>query len=114
MNRSGYVPERGDAVWIASNHREEVGQGDRRPALVLSSSAYNGKVGLALLCPIIERGKGYPFEVLIPARMKVSGAVLSDQLKSHNWRALDLELICRLPEETVSEVLRKAATLLSR
>jgi predicted nucleic acid-binding protein len=71
-------------------------------------------VGLALLCPIIDRIKGYPFEVPIPARMKVSGAVLSDQVKSMDWRALDATLICRLPEATVSEVLRKAATLLSK
>ena len=35
----------------------------RRPALVLSSSAYNGKVGLALFCPSTSRVKGYPFEV---------------------------------------------------
>ena len=88
--------------------------GGRFPALVISSSAYNGKVGLALLCPIIDRIKGYPFEVPIPARMKVSGAVLSDQVKSMDWRALDATLICRLPEATVSEVLRKAATLLSK
>jgi len=52
--------------------------------------------------------------VPIPARMKVSGAVLSDQMNSMDWRALDATLICRLPEATVSEVLRKAATLLSK
>ena len=48
------------------------------PALVLSTVAYNGKVGLALLCPITDRVKGYPFEVVIPGSMKVTGAVLSD------------------------------------
>ena len=114
MIPDGYVPDRGDAVWIAPNPREGGGQAERLPALVISSSAYNEKVGLALLCPIIVRLKGYPFEVPIPARMKVSGAVLSDQVKSMDWRALDATLICRLPEATVSEVLRKAATLLSK
>ncbi len=114
MTARGYVPDRGDAIWIAPNPREGHGQAERLPALVISSSAYNGKVGLALLCPIIDRIKGYPFEVPIPARMKVSGAVLSDQVKSMDWKALDAELICRLPEATVSEVLRKAATLLSK
>jgi mRNA interferase MazF len=114
MTRSGYVPERGDAVRICANRQGGGGQAERRPALVLSLSAYNGKIGLALLCPIVDQGKGYPFEVPIPARMQISGAVLSDQVKSFNWRALDLELICRLPEETVLEVLRKAATLLSK
>ena len=114
MTTNGYIPERGDAVWITPNPREGGEPAERLPALVISWSAYNGKVGLALLCPIIDRRKGYPFEVPIPARMKVSGAVLSDQVKSMDWRALDATLICRLPEATVSEVLRKAATLLSK
>jgi mRNA interferase MazF len=46
--------------------------------------------------------------------MKVAGAVLSDEMKSLDWKALKAELICRLPEATVSEVLRKAAALLSK
>ncbi len=109
-----YVPERGDAIWIAAGPREGAGEARRRPALVLSPATYNRKVGLALLCPITVRVKGYPFEVPIPARMKVSGAILSDQVKSHAWRTLKAELICRLPEATVGEVLRKASALLAK
>jgi len=114
LTTTGYVPDRGDAVWITPNPREGGEPAERLPALVLSWSAYNGKVGLALLCPIIDQRKGYPFEVPIPARMKVAGVVLSDQVRSMDWRALDATLICKLPEATVSEVLRKAATLLSK
>ena len=114
MTRRGYVPERGDAVRIAWNHKEGQHPEGRGVALVLSPAVYNGKVGLALLCPITDRVKGYPFEVPIPGSMKVTGAVLSDEVKSLDWRALKAELICRLPEATVSEVLRKAAALLSK
>ena len=64
----------------------------RRPALVLSPSAYNGKVGLAILCPIRSQVKGYPFEVEIRGG-KVSGVVLSDQVKSLDWRVRDAELV---------------------
>ena len=114
MTRRGYIPERGDAVRIAWNHKEGHHPEGRGVALVLSPAAYNGKVGLALLCPITDRVKGYPFEVLIPGNTKVTGAVLSDEVKSLDWKALKAELICRLPEATVSEVLRKAAALLSK
>ncbi len=107
-----YVPERGDAVWVMLNPQAGHEQAGRRPALVVSPVAYNGKVGLALLCPITSQVKGYPFEVLIPARLKVSGAVLSDQLKSLDWRARRVELICRIPESTISEVLQKVGVLL--
>jgi mRNA interferase MazF len=112
VSRREYVPGRGDAIWITLNPQAGHGQSGRRPALVVSPAAYNGKVGLALLCPITSQVKGYPFEVLIPARLKVSGAVLSDQVKSLDWRARRAELIDRLPESTISEVLQKIGVLL--
>ena len=114
MTRRGYIPERGDAVRIAWNDQAGHDPDGHGMALVLSPAAYNGKVGLALLCPITDRVKGYPFEVPIPENMKVTGAVLWDEMKSLDWKALKAELICRLPEATVSEVLRKAAALLSK
>jgi mRNA interferase MazF len=110
----GYIPERGDVVRITWNHKAGRDPEGFGVALVLSPEAYNGKVGFALLCPITDRVKGYPFEVPIPGNLNVTGAVLSDEVKSMDWKALKAELICRLPEETVSEVLRKAAALLSK
>jgi mRNA interferase MazF len=114
VTRRRYIPERGDAVRIAGNDQAGHDPDGRGMALVLSPAAYNGKVGLALFCPITDRVKGYPFEVPIPVNMKVGGAVLSDEVKSLDWNAIKMELICRLPEATVSEVLRKAAALLSK
>lgn len=109
-----YIPERGDAIRIASNGDEGTNPKVRRQAVVLTYSAYNGKVGMALTCPITPDVKGYPFEVPIPPRLEVAGAILSDQVKSLDWRTLQVEFICRLPDATVSQVLRKAATLLAR
>ena len=80
--------------------------------MVLSAAIYNGKVGLAILCPITSRVKGYPFEVLIPDGLAIAGAVLSDQVKSLDWRARNAELICPLPKTIVSLVLQNLATLL--
>jgi len=75
--------------------------------------SYNGKVGLAVLCAITSQVKGYPFEVLIPTGLKVSGAVLADQVKSLDWKARKAELLCRLPRPTMVEVLLKLGTLIS-
>jgi mRNA interferase MazF len=108
-----YVPQRGDAVWITLNPQAGHEQAGRRPAVVLSPGAYNGKVGLAVLCPITNQVKGYPFEVLLPAGLPVTGAVLADQVKSLDWRVRQSELICRLPSSTVVEVLEKLGTLLA-
>lgn len=108
-----YVPDRGDVVWISLNPQAGHEQAGRRPALVLSPEAYNRKVGLAILCPITSQVKGYPFEVLIPPGLGVTGVVLADQVKSLDWRARRAELISRLPEATVREVLGKLGTLLT-
>lgn len=109
-----YVPRCGDAVWITLNPQAGHEQAGRRPAVVLSPQSYNSKTGLAILCPITSQTKGYPFEVLLPGGLPVAGAILSDQVKSLDWRARNAELICTLPTETISEILQKLVTLLSQ
>ena len=108
-----YVPERGDVVWISLSPQVGHEQTGRRPAIVVSPAAYNGRVGLAILCPITNQIKGYPFEVRIPQGLAVTGAVLADQVKSLDWRAREVVLIDTLPKKTVTEVLQKLVTLLS-
>jgi mRNA interferase MazF len=108
-----YIPERGDAVWITLDPQAGHEQAGRRPALVLSPAAYNGRVGLALVCPITSQQKGYPFEVPIPEGSPVTGVVGADQLKSLDWRARDATRIGTLPEEVTDEVLRRLQTLLA-
>ena len=108
-----YVPSRGDVVWISLNPQAGHEQAGRRPVLVVSPMAYNKKVGLAILCPITNQAKGYPFEALIPKGLQVTGAILSDQVKCLDWRERRAELICRLQEETIVEVIGKLQTLLS-
>jgi len=107
-----YVPERGDVVWISFNPQAGHEQAGRRPAIVLSPKAYNRKVGLAILCPVTSQVKGYPFEVRLPAEMSVKGVILSDQVKSLDWRVRKAEFIEALPEEVIGEVLAKLGTLL--
>ena len=114
VSSRAYVPQCGDMVWITLNPQAGHEQAGRRPAAVLSAQSYNGKTGLAILCPVTNQVKGYPFEVLIPAGLPVAGAILSDQVKSLDWRARNAELVCTLPTETISEVLQKLVTLLSQ
>ena len=113
VNSQTYVPRWGDVVWITLHPQAGHEQAGRRPAVVLSPENYNGKTGLAILCPITNQINGYPFEVLIPAGLPVAGAILSDRVKSLDWRARNAELLFTLPTETISEVLQKSVTLLS-
>ena len=101
------VPDRGDVVWIDFNPQAGREQAGRRPAIVLSPAAYNGKVGLALLCPVTSQAKGYPFEVAIPEGLGVAGVILADQVKSLDWRKRNAAVVAALPRQTVSAVLRR-------
>jgi mRNA interferase MazF len=113
VNPRTYVPQRGDVVWIALNPQAGHEQAGRRPAVILSPRAYNSKTGLAILCPVTSQVKGYPFEVLLPEGLPVSGAILSDQAKNLDWRARNAGVICSLPDAITNEVLEKLGTLLT-
>ena len=106
-----YVPDRGDIVWLQFDPRVGHEQAGRRPAFVVSPRAYNRKVGLAVFCPVTSKVKGYPFEVPLPEGGKASGAVLSDQLKSLDWRARKATRFDRATEEVVQEVTARILAL---
>ena len=108
-----YIPERGDVVLLDFYPQAGHEQTGRRPAAVLSPQAYNGKVGLALFCPITNRVKGYPFEVAVPADCGVTGAVLADHVKSLDWRARRAKFICRLPTSVITDILARLAVLIT-
>jgi len=107
-----YVPERRDIIWISFNPQAGHEQSGRRPALVLSPKTYNEKTGLAILCPITNQVKGYPFEVTIPEGLSVTGVILSDQVKNLDWRTRDAEYVCDVPDQTYTNVVQKLVSLI--
>ena len=112
MVNTAYIPERGDIIQLNFNPQKGHEQAGARPALVLSPKVYNEKVGLALVCPITSQIKGYPFEVLLPERFSIKGAILSDHVKSLDWRARASQYLCRVSPEVLNEVFGKLKTLL--
>ncbi|MFB0842657.1 endoribonuclease MazF [Paenibacillus oleatilyticus] len=112
MLTNPYVPDRGDLVWLQFNPQAGHEQAGKRPALVISPAAYNGKVGLSLLCPVTSKIKGYPFEVIIPQDLPIEGVILSDQVKSLDWQSRQAAFICKVPGEILSEVISKMELLI--
>lgn len=107
-----YIPDSGDIVWITFNPQAGHEQSGRRPALVVSPAAYNEKVGLALLCPVTNQIKGYPFEVILPGNSKVTGVILSDQVKSLDWKVRKAEFADKISQSEMEEVVSKIKALL--
>lgn len=112
MVARGYVPDSGDLVWLTFDPQAGREQAGRRPALILSPRLYNERSGLAMVCPVTSRVKGYPFEVALPEDMRIGGVVLSDHLKSVDWKERCTEFAGRVPREILDEVLSRLAPLL--
>jgi len=109
--KAGYVPKRGDLIWLDFTPQAGHEQAGRRPAAVISSGQYNRKVGLLLACPITNRRKQYPFEVLLPDGLPITGVILADQVRSLDWKSRRAVFIGCLGEEVLAEILGKLAVL---
>jgi mRNA interferase MazF len=111
VSKKKYVPRRGDVIRIDFDPQKGHEQAGRGPALVLSPTDYNRTVGLAVVCPITNEKKGYPWEVDISDPF-VSAVVLADQVKSLDWRERHAEFLCVPDNELLQETVQKAIALL--
>jgi mRNA interferase MazF len=109
--RRSAAPDAGDLVWLSFSPQAGREQAGRRPALVLTPGAFNDRVGLAFVCPVTSRVKGYPFEVALRGA-GVSGVVLVDQLRGLDWRARRAEPAGKAPAAVMAEVWAKLRPLL--
>ncbi|MDO8713950.1 MAG: endoribonuclease MazF [Polynucleobacter sp.] len=107
-----YVPNAGDIVWLEFDPQAGHEQAGRRPALVLTPEIYNKKTSLMICCPLTTQIKGYPFEVLAEIEGTQS-AILSDQVKSLDWRIRRAKYKSKVNPLVLSEVRSKAKALLS-
>ena len=103
VKKRTYIPDRGHLVWIDLNPTRGREQKKVRPAVVLSPRSYNKKTSLALMVPVTSKQKGYPFEVLLEAK-NVSGMVLSDQVRTLDWRVRNVRYIEKINNATLESV----------
>ncbi len=107
-----YVPEAGDIVWLEFDPQAGREQAGHRPAVVLTPSVYNKKTNLMICCPLTTQIKGYPFEVLVNLD-GVNSVILSDQVKSLDWKIRKAKYKNRVGSDALAEVRAKAKALLS-
>ena len=108
---ASYIPEAGDIVWLQFTPQAGHEQAGHRPAVVLSPASYN-RIGLMLCCPMTTKIKGYPFEVVIAGN--TGNAVLSDQVKSLDWRARNAQHKGRVSAYELAQVRGKAVALIGK
>ncbi len=106
-----YIPEQGDIIWIDFDPKAGTEQSKRRPAIVLSPKSYNSKTSLCIICPITSKIKNYPFEIKLKINNTYS-VVLSDHIKSFDWKVRKAEFIQKSPKNFNKKVLDKLLLLL--
>ena len=111
MVKKKYIPQRGDIVWLNFDPQSGHEQKGKRPAVVISPKEYNEKTGMGLFCPMTSKIKDYPFEVKIENK-KITGVVLSDQIKSLDWKTREIEFIIKETSEKINEIIDKIGVLL--
>lgn len=99
-----YIPGRGDIVYIDFDPTKGREQKGHRPAFVISPQSYNEKSSLALLMPITRQQKGYTFEVILPPELKTQGVILTDHIKSLDWKARNIKFVESVPRDVIEEV----------
>lgn len=106
-----YIPERGDILWISFTPKAGKDQAGHQPAIVLSHKEYNKRIGLAILCPVTTKVKGYPFEIKIDFK-EIKGVILADHVKNLDWKERKATLIEKAPDNIVDEVITLINTII--
>ncbi len=104
-NGSMVIPEKGDIVWLDFNPQSGHEQMGRRPAIVLSNNLFNQKTGMAIVCPITNTNRGFSLHVEIIGSSKVKGFIMAEQVKSVDYSARNVEIIEKVSEEVLNELL---------
>jgi mRNA interferase MazF len=101
-----YVPRKGDFVAVTFDPQSGHEQKGRRPALVISNDLFNKHTGLAMVCPITNTDRNFPFHVPITREEPdLTGFVMTEQVKSIDFRARKAKRIGKASQGLLEDVL---------
>ena len=102
---SAYIPKQGDVIAVDFDPQSGHEQKGGRPAFVVSKNLFNRSTGLAIVCPITNIKRDFPFHVPIPKGGNLTGFIMVEQVKSVDFRTRRAKRIEHGEEELLAEVL---------
>jgi mRNA interferase MazF len=109
MNK--YVPERFDVILLDFEPKKGNEIGKYRPALVLSSRAYNQKTGLLICCPISTSIRGHLSEVSLEGLERPS-VVVSSIIQTLSWQVRKAKFVKKASRDVFEAVLQRLLPLI--
>ena len=100
-----YIPEKGDFVVLTFDPQSGHEQKGRRPALVISNRLFNRHTGLAVVCPVTNTKRGFPFHVPVPGDSALTGFIMVEQVKSVDFVSRRVQFVEHAPQDTLDAVL---------
>ncbi len=111
MASKRYIPARRDVVWLDFEPTKGKEIGKYRPALVLSSRAYNRKTGLLICCPISTSIRGGTTEVPI-SNLGRPSVVAASLIQTLAWEERKVKKIVTAKRSEFQETVLKLLPLI--
>jgi len=99
-----YIPKKGDLVILPFDPSTGHEQQGRRPALIVSNEVFNKHVGLAIVCPITNTDRKFPFHVKVDSD-KLTGYIMTEQIKSIDYKTRKIKFVEKVSDKVMSKVL---------
>jgi mRNA interferase MazF len=100
-----YVPRKGDFVTVTFDPQSGHEQRGRRPALVVSNTLFNEHTCFAIVCPVTDTDRYFPFHVAVINDPHITGFVMVEQVKAIDFGARKAKRIGRASDSVLEEVL---------
>ncbi len=106
-----YVPDRNDIVWLDFEPTRGKEIGKYRPALVLSSQAYNKQTGLLICCPVSTSVRGAMTEVPVN-NLGQPCVVVANLIHTLDWRERKIKKAATAEPGLMKDVLARLIPLI--
>lgn len=104
-----YIPRKGDFITLSFDPQAGHEQKGRRPALVVSNDIFNKHTGMAIVCPVTNTDRGFPFHVAVPSGSVLTGFVMVEQVKSVDFSVRNAKFVERSPTDYTADILELIA-----
>ena len=110
MNKA-FIPDRNDIIWLDFEPSMGKEIGKYRPALVLSSKAYNHQTGLLICCPVSSSVRGGATEVKVN-NLDQPSVVAANLIQTLSWKHRKATKIIQAEESVLENVILRIIPLI--